>query len=57
MLNWPMSSPQMMRMLGFLSAAWAGAMAMKRAAPAVSSDKLYLRILIFILFFGFTCRP
>ena len=34
-----MSSPQMMTMLGFLSAAWAGAVALKSAAPAVSSDK------------------
>src|SRR5687767_13040727 len=35
----PTSSPMMTTMLGFLSAAWAGALATKSAATAMSSDK------------------
>jgi hypothetical protein len=36
MFQVPMSSPQRMTMLGFLSAAWAGATMLKSAAPAAS---------------------
>src|ERR1700730_13230383 len=58
MFHMPMSSPMMQMMLGFLSAAWAGATALKSAAAATSSDKqLYLKFCFiwgFLLFgFGF----
>ena len=43
MFQVPMSSPQMTRMLGFLACAWAGAAALKSAAPAISSDKPWLK--------------
>src|SRR5262245_50206176 len=43
-----MSSPQITTMLGFLSAAWAGATTPKSAAPAVSTDAMYPRSVRFM---------
>ena len=37
MFDWPMSSPQMMQMFGFLPAAWAGAPPLMTAATSTSN--------------------
>src|SRR6266446_3936606 len=50
MLNSPMSSPQMTRMFGFLSAAWAGANAPNSTATAISNTTLKVNRSSFILF-------
>src|SRR6266550_8041417 len=56
MFHMPMSSPMMNRMLGFLSAASAGATTPKSAAVAISSNKplcIMFRFILGFLLFGF----